>query len=111
VTLWDLTVTLLLVLIELAVLTVIAAPRWVARQLRALLDRVFGPIVRPLATLRAGIQNAPGRGRRAGERGSGVERVGARALGGSLYRSFHVFGPMSASRIATLSRCETERFR
>jgi uncharacterized membrane protein len=46
--LWDLTVTLLLVLIELGVLVVIAAPRWVARRLRAGLDRLLAAIRRAL---------------------------------------------------------------
>ena len=45
-TLWDFTVTLLLVAIELAILTVIAAPHWVARQLRRALDRVLAPFAR-----------------------------------------------------------------
>jgi hypothetical protein len=49
VTLWDFTVTLLLVAIELAVLTVIAAPHWVARQLRKALDRLLAPFARSLS--------------------------------------------------------------
>jgi hypothetical protein len=53
VNLWDLTVTLLLVLIELGVLVVIAAPGWVARRLRAALDRLLAPIRRALGQVRS----------------------------------------------------------
>jgi uncharacterized protein YggT (Ycf19 family) len=57
VTLWDWTMTMLLVVLEFAVVAVLVAPHWVARKLRALLNRLLEPLVRPLANLRAGNQN------------------------------------------------------
>ena len=46
VTLWDWIVTLLLVALEFAVLAVIVAPHWVARQTRKLLRRLLDPFTR-----------------------------------------------------------------